>query len=394
MLGETSSGEQIHLSSRDRARHLYLIGGTGTGKSTLLANMIRQDMRSGEGVILIDPHGDLADSVREIIPAERRSDLVWSDLSDPSSTIGLNILEGQGGVPALERNYVCNQLIGFFKNILYRGVPEAFGPMFETYFRNALMLLMDGGGPDATLMDFERVFHDDKFRNELLTRCTDEKVREFWRHVAMRVTWDEIKLENVVPYIACKLTQFTGNPLVRRMIEARRSTLNLRHIMDHGGIALIKIAKGLIGEYDTVLLTTLMTIRIAQAGMARASIAPGTRRPVRVYIDEFQNSVGESLSDMLAESRKYGISMTLANQSLFQVDGRGSHSNTGLAALANAANVLALRVGPPDAAKLAPWFAPEVSWQELCRMPDFHAAARVLQNGRPRAALTICLPPL
>jgi hypothetical protein len=217
-------------------------------------------------------------------------------------------------------------------------------------------------------------------------------VREFWRSVALRVSWDEIKLENVAPYIACKLTQFTGNPLVRRMIEARQSTLDFRQIMDQGGIALIKIAKGLIGEYDTTLLTTLMTIRIAQAGMARAALPPETRRPVRVYIDEFQNSVGESLADMLAESRKYGLSMILANQSLSQVDGRGSHSNAGLAALANAANILALRVGPPDAAKLAPWFAPEISWQELCRMPDFHAAARVLKAGEPAPARVIALP--
>ena len=392
-LGSTVFGEHICLSPRDRARHLYVLGATGTGKSTALLNLIQQDLDAGEGVILIDPHGDLADAARCLIPPHRRDECIWSDLSDPSTAIGLNILEGQGGDPMIERNYVCNELISLFKRVLYRGVPEAFGPMFEVYFRNALMLLMDGGGPDATLMDFERVFHDDKYRDSLLCRCTDRKIVEFWRGIAEKVTWNEISLENVAPYIVCKLAQITGNPLVRRMIEGRRSTLDLRGIMDGGGVAFIKLAKGLVGGYDATLLATLLTIRIAQAGMARANLSPDLRRPVRVYIDEFQNCAGGSLSDMLAEARKYGVSLTLANQSLTQVDGQGDHNNAGPAVLANAANLVVFRVGAQDARALASWFDPDISWQELCRLPDFYAATRVLDNGRPMPSRVMRLPP-
>lgn len=385
--------DEIVIAPRDRARHLYCLGSTGTGKSTLLLNLLHQDMCGGGGVILIDPHGDLADSARALVPAARRKDLIWSDLSDPNSVLGLNILEGQGLQPELERNYVCNQLIGLFKDVLYRGVPEAFGPMFETYFRNALMLLMSGGGPEANLMDFERVFHDAVYRRNLIANCPDHKVREFWNDVAEKVTYTEISLENVAPYIACKLTQLTGNPLVRRMIGVRKSGLDLRSAMNDGGIVLIKLAKGLIGDYDATLIATLLTIRIAQVGMARATLPPERRCPIRVYIDEFQNCSGESLTAMLAESRKYGISLTLANQSLSQIDGRGTHNDAGEAALANAANLVVFRVGAPDAARLAPWFEPEMNWQELCRLPDFQAAVRVLENGRPGPARAIELAP-
>ena len=132
-----------------------MIGATGTGKSTLLRELIQQDILAGEGVIVIDPHGDLADAVHSCVPHSRRSDLTWADLSDPSNSVSLNILRGQGGAPEMEHSYVCNQLIMLFRRVLYRGVPEAFG-------RNGLMLLLDAGGPDATLMDFERVFHDER----------------------------------------------------------------------------------------------------------------------------------------------------------------------------------------------------------------------------------------
>ena len=250
VLGKSDSGESLWLSERDRARHLYVLGGTGTGKSTLLLNLIQQDMDAGRGIILIDPHGDLADAARQLVPQRRRSELIWSDLADNGSISGINILEGQGGSPELEQNYVCNQLIRLFTRVLYRDVPEAFGPIFETYFRNGLMLLMGGGNSDSTLMDFERVFHDEQFRKELLDRCPDEKVKEFWRNVAARVSWEELRLENVAPYIVSKLAQLTGNPLVRRMINAPRSALDFRAVMDCGGIALIKLAKGLIGNYD------------------------------------------------------------------------------------------------------------------------------------------------
>jgi len=393
VLGCDLSGQSISLSARDRARHLYVIGATGTGKSTLLLDMIRQDMDAGEGVIVIDPHGDLADAARRLVPQKRKSQLLWGDFADVASIPAINILEGQGGLPELERNYVCNQLVQLFSRILYRGVPEAFGPMFETYFRNGLMLLMDGGASEATLMDFERVFHDAGYRKALMERCSDHKICEFWRDIANRATWEEIRLENIAPYIVSKLTQLTGNPLIRRVIGVRESTLDLRAAMDSGAIVLLKLAKGLIGEYDATIVATLMVVRIAQAGMARAALRPEERRPVRIYIDEFQTCAGDALGDMLAESRKYGISLTLANQSLSQVDGKGRRNDAGEAALANAANLMAFRLGASDAIRLAPWFAPEFEWQQLCRLPDFQAAVRTLDDGYPVPPRSMLIKP-
>ena len=386
VIGLTPPDTPVLITAGDRARHIYLVGATGTGKSTLMLNMLAQDFAAGEGVILIDPHGDLADDAAALTPAWRREDVIFADAADAEGGFRLNILEGQGGEPALERSYVANALIGIFSQILYPGVDEAFGPMFETYFRNALLLLMEAGGHRPNLADFESVFLDDTMRTDMLGRCRDDKVKEFWTRLAPRITHDEISLINIAPYITAKLAQFTGNAQMRRILCSPEPSLDLAGAMDAGRIVILKMSKGLLGQKDCELLAAVTCLRIAQAGMARAAKPRTERRPVRLYIDEFQTCVGDGLGDMLAESRKFGISMVLANQSLSQVSGSGRRPDTGAAALANAANLIAFRVGAPDAAKLGPWFAPDVEWSALCRVPDFHAMTRVLDHGRPAPA--------
>ena len=391
-IGSTPSGNHLHLAATDRARHLYVLGGTGTGKSTFLLNLIGQDMRNGEGLIVLDPHGDLAEDAASLARRVRPDDLIYSDASDPKGSFRLDILTGTGADSALQRSYAANALIRIFTRVLYAGVPEAFGPMFESYFRNALMLLMDAGGPDVTLLDFEAIFCDDKFRKALLDRCGDPKVRQFWVDIAAAVTHEEMNLRNIAPYITCKLAQFTGNPLLRRILCDPGPRLDLAAAMDDRRIVIIRMPKGLIGQSEAELLSALVVMRIGQAGMARASQPRALRKPVRLYIDEVQTCVGDGLSDLLAESRKYGLSLVLANQSLGQMDGRGRQPNTTDAALANAANLIAFRLGAPDAARIAPWFEPEVGWRDLCRLPDFHALARVLQDGRPTPATPLTMP--
>jgi hypothetical protein len=389
VIGQSIAGRPIQLTGRDRARHIYVVGATGSGKSTLLLNLMAQDFRAGECVILIDPHGDLADDARALVPESRSHELVFANAADADGDFALNILTGQGGDPAVQRNYVANALIRIFARVLYAGIPEAFGPMFELYFRNALLLLMEAEGANASLLDFESVFHDDAFRRRLLERCTDPKVLEFWNKIAAKVTHDEISLPNIAPYITCKLAQFTGNPLLRRILCGRGPGLDLSSAMRQGRIIIIKAPKGLLGQSDTELLCALVVMAIAQAGMARAALPRNERRPVRLYIDEFQTCAGDGLADVLAEARKFGLSLVLANQSLGQVDGIGHKPGTGAAALANAANLIAFRVGAPDAARLGPWFAPDLPWTELCRLRDFHAAVRVLDDGRPAPAHVI-----
>jgi hypothetical protein len=263
--------------------------------------------------------------------------------------------------------------------------------MFELYFWNAFFLLMSRGGDAATLMDFDRVFTDDKFRQSLLTACTEEKVVQFWRDIAQRVTHDETSLRNITPYIVSKLAQFTSNPTLRELLCAKSGALDFSTIMDEGRILILRAPKGLLGQTDTEILAAVTLMRIAQVGMSRAARPKTDRRPVRLYVDEFQTCAGDGLADILAEARKFGLSLVLANQSLRQIDGRGSRPNVGEAALANAANLIALRVGALDAASLAPWFEREAA--SLCHQPDFHATARVLQNGRPLTAPLVRLMP-
>jgi hypothetical protein len=390
-VGETSSGAPLVLSGRDRDRHVYVIGATGTGKSTLLLNFLAQDARKGEGVILLDPHGDLADEAMEVVERTGRQDVIFADASDPAGAYRINLLDGVGASAGASQNYVVNGLIRLLRRALYDGVPEAFGPMFELYFRNAFFLLMSRGGDAATLMDFDRVFTDDKFRQSLLTACTEEKVVQFWRDIAQRVTHDETSLRNITPYIVSKLAQFTSNPTLRELLCAKSGALDFSTIMDEGRILILRAPKGLLGQTDTEILAAVTLMRIAQVGMSRAARPKTDRRPVRLYVDEFQTCAGDGLADILAEARKFGLSLVLANQSLRQIDGRGSRPNVGEAALANAANLIALRVGALDAASLAPWFEREAA--SLCHQPDFHATARVLQNGRPLTAPLVRLMP-
>lgn len=383
-IGQTDDGLAVHLAAPDRARHTYVIGATGTGKSTLLLNMIRQDMAAGDGVVVIDPHGDLFADARRLVPAGRVSDLVLVDFADFDHPVAINLLEVRGPHPEIQQNFICNELIRIFSRVLYRGVPEAFGPVFETYFRNALLLLMQGGGNTVTLVDVERVFADDAFREELLAKCAGRPVAAFWQGIAGKVTQNvDHSLKNMAPYIVSKLTQFTSNALIRPIICNPESSLDFRRLMDERRIVLVNLAKGLLGEYDSALLGMLLLGKVYLAAMGRANLARGDRQPVSLFIDEFQNLATDSLGAMMSEGRKFGLCMTLANQTLSQIDGRNAVVNLAGPILANAANLVVFRVGVPDAEMLSCWTRPTVSTEMLAQLPDYHAVARILHKGRP-----------
>ncbi|MFZ1413767.1 MAG: type IV secretion system DNA-binding domain-containing protein [Defluviicoccus sp.] len=381
-LGRTDDGQRVHLGDADRLRHTYVIGATGTGKSTLLLNMIRQDMAAGTSVILIDPHGDLFADVRRCVPRRRLGDLVLLDFADFAHPVAMNMLTLHGTHREIAENFVCNELIRIFSRVLYTGVPEAFGPVFETYFRNALLLLMQGGGDKVTLIDFERVFADDAFREVLLEKCTGRPVAAFWQGIAGKVTHQDYSLKNMAPYIVSKLTQFTSNALIRPII-AQPGSIDFRRLMDEGRIVLINLAKGHLGELDSALLGMLVLGKIYLAALSRTDTQLESRRVVHLYVDEFQNIATESLAAMMSEARKFGLCATLANQSLSQIDGRGRSTDVAGAILANAANLLVFRVGIHDAETLAHWLRPWVSASMLSQLPDFHVAARILRAGRP-----------
>lgn len=265
IIGRDPLGSPIGLSAADRARHVYVVGATGTGKSTLLGRMIEADAEAGNGLVLIDPHGDLARAAKTRLPAARREDLVWCDVTDARTALGIDLLTGCGGDRAVEREFVINELIALLRDVLYAGVPEAFGPAFELYFRNTLLLLLEGS-PQPNLTDFVRVLTEASFRSQLLARCVDGAVTQFWRRVAADASGEQ-SLENFTPYIACKLAQFTGNAITRRMLDPKAAPLDLRSAMDQRRIVLITLEKGAVGGFNAAFLGALISMRLVLAAM-------------------------------------------------------------------------------------------------------------------------------
>ena len=327
-------------------------------------------------MVLIDPHGDLYDDVLALF--NRGPDLpVWTaDTGDIDMPYSLNLLHSGGDI--YRQNFTCNQLIRLLKTSLYKNVPEGFGPMFEAYFRNAYLLLADGGRGAFTIGDMHRVFGEAPFRRELLENCRNDQVKGFWRNIAVKAG-GEAALENIAPYIVSKLTQFVGNPVINPIVCAKKSTIDFSEILETGGSCLVSLAKGKVGATEAELLGGIFTTALFSAALARAHHPLSARRPVRVYLDEFQSYAGETISEMLAECRKYGLELTLATQSL----NRLRHMNGDLtqSVLGNTANIVALRSGPDDAALLSYWIGGEVTREEIMSLDDFFAVGRFLQQG-------------
>jgi hypothetical protein len=363
-----------------------VIGATGTGKSTLLKSLILQDIHAGEGVIVFDPHGDLAEDVSAAIPSHRVDDIVYADAAELNGQFAVDLLPSSADSSSFE--IAADMLVSIFKGSMYSANPEGFGPMFESYFRNALALLMEADPAERNLENFPRVFDEPAFRRELLQACTISSVCGFWRSAAR--AGGEAALENITPYITSKLNRFITSEHARSMFPISEKCLSFEDMMDDGKILILRCPKGMLGEGLTELAMSASLMKIRAAAMARASHRD--RRPVRVYIDEFQNCRGDSLQSILAEGRKFGISLVLANQSLGQIGGTTNQS-VGAATLANVGNLVTFRLGAADAIKLAPWLDVPERWRELCQLPDFRMNARLLERGRPSNFYGLSGPP-
>ena len=377
IIGKSAAGQRIVLSDRQRGQHLYLCGATGTGKSSLIRRMVRDDIERGFGVAVIDPHGDLIEDLIGDIPTNAVNRVIHADLSQADTKFRLNLLENDGLAPGQHANFVANQLIMTFTRILYRDVPDAFGPMFAAYFRNALMLLMLGSENQAHLGDFDRVFTDRRFRKKLLEDCTDEHVWRFWEGIAQRVTNHEISLESIAPYIVSKLAQYVGNPMLRPILCASHSSVNFFDAMQRGDVFFANLSKGILGESDSRLMGALLTTKIFAAAMRRAQLPRGERRPFRVYLDEFSSYGTDLVGDMLAEGRKFGLELTLANQSTSQIDGRNQGDDIAHAVLANCGSVIAFRTSPLGAPLMADWLGEGINSSDLVKLPNFTAVGRL-----------------
>ena len=374
-------GRGVHITDRDRRRHVYVLGATGTGKSTLLLNMILQDIEAGKGVCLIDPHGDLYEQVLRRMPRSRwqeRDDVVLFDPTDFDHPVGLNFFECKSPYPDMERSMLINELLQIL-DILY-DLHWTGGPMFEQYFRNALRLLL-GSDETYTLVEMPLVFESRAFRDHLLEHCRDRAVVGFWQDQAETVT-GETSLNNMAPYVTSKLNQFTHNPLLRNILGQPASTVDLRRCMDEGRILLVNLSKGRLSTMDTYLLGMLLIGMIFRAAMGRVEMAPEERRTWHLYIDEFQNFMTPSVAQMLSEARKFGLALVLANQHLTQLDDT-RRGNIMDAVLGNVASMLCFRLGVEDARQLKSFMAPRLGEDDLQFLPDYTVAARLVNRLKP-----------
>lgn len=378
--GQKEAGQLVRLAEADRSRHCYIIGATGTGKSTLLYNMISQDIQGGQGLCMIDPHGDLYGQVLNNIPEHRAKDVILMDLADFRHSVGLNFLECSGPGRAIRMNFIVNELMTIFSRLYNMDIVG--GPAFEIYMRNALLVLMGNERRTSTLLDVVRFFEDAEFRMYTKSTSNNALAVSFWNRQAEKVEGDW-RLSDMAPYITCKLNQFTHNALLRPIIGQPKSTINFQQAMDDGQIILVNLAKGLLGEFDVRLLGMLLIGKFFNAALGRFSTRQRDRRTFYLYIDEFQNLATPTIVGLLSEARKFGLSLIMANQHLGQFSEDDKKRGVADAILGNVATMLFFRMGPKDAEKLETYTKPYLDAHDLQHLPDRHVACRMLNNNVP-----------
>ncbi len=351
----------------DRLSHMYLIGKTGTGKTTLLETLIRQDIANGEGLALVDPHGDLVDRVVETIPEHRRNDVVYFNVPDPMQPYGYNPLKR---VIPEKRPLAASGLLEVFKKMW----SDAWGPRMEHILRNALLALLDQ--PQATLPDILRLLSDAPFRRSVVRNITNPQVRAFWLDEFERYSF-RLRADGIAP-IQNKVGAFLADPNLYRILTEPDRAINIRKIMDDGKILLVNLAKGMIGDDASALLGGLLVTTIGLAAFSRAELEERDRRNFFLYIDEFQNFTTMSVANMASELRKYGLGMVLAHQYLHQLDPDIRH-----AVLGNAGTIISFRLGPEDAAFLAKEFQPKFNTTDLLNLPNYHIYLKLMIDGAP-----------
>src|SRR3989344_5797096 len=318
-IGETSfrgESKPVFIGEEDRRRHVYIVGQTGTGKSTAIYNMAVNDIRDGKGVAVIDPNGDLIESLLQAIPKERVDDLILFDPGDLARPLGINMLEYDPAKPE-QRSMIVDELMGIFDKLF--DMKTAGGPMFLRYASNALFLLMDDPDEKATLIDVPRVFTDSEFRNRLVAKCKSPLVKDFWEKEASKVK-GEYSLENTAPYFTSKFNSFIANDYVRPIIAQPKSVFSFRKVMDEGKILLVNLSKGKIGEINASLLGMIITGKLQMAAFSRADpVEQDARRDFYLYIDEFHNFTTDSIATIFAEARKYRLNLIVAHQYVAQL---------------------------------------------------------------------------
>lgn len=372
----------IRMSREDRMRHLYVIGQTGTGKTSILKNLIIQDIKNGDGCCFIDPHGSDIMDILASIPPERASDVIYFDPSYLDRPMGLNMLEYDKNFPE-QKTFIINELLGIFNKLF--DMKTSGGPGFEQYFRNATMLVMEHPESGNTMLDIARVFSDKDFRDYKLSKAKNPLLIQFWHNAEK--TKGEQGLENWTQYVNSKFDVFIQNDIMRPIIAQEKSAFNVRDIMDTRKIFLVNLSKGRLGDINSSLIGLILVGKFLQAALARVD---SVERPdFYLYIDEFQNVTTPSISAILSEARKYRLSLNIAHQYISQLP-----EDIKNAVFGNVGSMALFRVGPDDSQYLEPQLAPTFTAADLLKIENYHAYLKMLVRGEPKKPFDIVtLPP-
>jgi len=370
------------IKSKDRDRHMYVIGKTGMGKSTLLENMAIQDIRNGEGFAFLDPHGSAVEKLLDYIPEERIKDVVYFAPFDMEHPIAFNVMEDVGYD---KRHLVVSGLMATFKKIW----EDAWSARMEYILTNTLLALLEY--PDATLLGVNRMYTDKLYRQKVVDNVKDPVVKDFWTKEF--ANYGDRYTQEATPAIQNKIGQFTGNPLIRNIIGQSKSSFDIRTMMDEKKILIMNLSKGLVGETNMRLLGSMLTTRIFLGAMSRAGLKSAELDKLPhfyFYVDEFQNFANETFSEILSESRKYKLNLVIAHQYIEQME-----EEVRDAVFGNVGTTVVFRVGPFDAEVLETVFAPKFMKEDIVTLDKRQVYLTLMIDGvgsAPFSAVTI--PPI
>ena len=353
------------IKEKNRRAHIYIIGKTGTGKSTLIENMVVSDIKDGNGVALIDPHGDLAEKILTLIPRARINDVIYFNPADIEYPIAFNPLEQ---IHPDFHDLVASGLIAVFKKIW----ADFWGPRLEHILRYSIMTLLEY--PGSTLLDIPRLLTDADFRKTVLVKVTHPQVKAFWSSEYDKYSaW--MRSSAIAP-ILNKIGQFLVSIPLRNIVGQRNNTFKLRTAMDEKKILIVNLAKGKIGEDNFALLGAMLVTRMQLAAMSRANLPESRRHSFYLYVDEMHNFITLSFADVLSEARKYGLSLTLAHQYIEQLD-----SEIRAAVFGNVGTMIAFRLGAKDARYLAREFKPVFNETDIITLPNYRIYLKLMIDG-------------
>lgn len=375
----------IRLGQADRARHMYAVGQTGTGKSTFLENLALQDMLEGRGFAFVDPHGDTAEKLLAMVPKERTEDVIYFSPADMDYPLGLNMFEYHSPD---QKDFLIQEAINMLYKLYDPQRQGIIGPRYEHLFRNAALTIMsDPNG--GSFVDIPKLFRDPAFVEQKLKHVTDQNVLEFWRK-EMPASQRSNEFGEVVSWFVSKFGAFLSNEMMRNIIGQTKSSFNLREVMDEGKILLVNLSRGRTGDLNSKLLGMIFVMKFEAAAMSRADIPEEYRRDFCLYVDEFQNFSTDSFADILSQARKYHLNLIVANQFTTQLS-----EEIRDAVFGNVGSVVCFRVGTNDAEFLAKQYAPVFDIDDLQFLPNANTAVRMMIGGVPVQPFSMAtLPPL